>query len=206
MRGVKQFVIFSVVLLVNLPGCSEAGGGAAGGPVVLMATSKGEVKIELFQKEAPETVTNFLAYVSEGFYDGTIFHRVIPGFMIQGGGFTEAMQQKPTKPAIKNEAANGLTNETGTLAMARTNMVDSATSQFFINVNDNDFLNHKDTSMQGFGYCVFGRVIEGMDIVSAIERVATGRRGMHQDVPQEPIIIQSMKVVSEAQYDAESES
>ncbi len=206
MRGVKQFVIFSVVLLVNLPGCSEAGGGAAGGPVVLMATSKGEVKIELFQKEAPETVTNFLAYVSEGFYDGTIFHRVIPGFMIQGGGFTEAMQQKPTKPAIKNEAANGLTNETGTLAMARTNMVDSATSQFFINVNDNDFLNHKDTSMQGFGYCVFGRVIEGMDIVSAIERVATGRRGMYQDVPQEPIIIQSMKVVSEAQYDAESES
>ena len=206
MWGVKQFVIFSVVLLANLPGCSEAGGGAAGGPVVLMATSKGEVKIELFQKEAPETVTNFLAYVSEGFYDGTIFHRVIPGFMIQGGGFTEAMQQKPTKPAIKNEAANGLTNDTGTLAMARTNMVDSATSQFFINVNDNEFLNHKDTSMQGFGYCVFGRVIEGMDVVSAIERVATGRRGMHQDVPQEPIIIQSMKVVSEAQYDAESES
>ena len=206
MWGVKQFVVFSVVLLVNLPGCSEAGGGAAGGPVVLMATSKGEVKIELFQKEAPETVTNFLAYVSEGFYDGTIFHRVIPGFMIQGGGFTEAMQQKPTKPAIKNEAANGLTNDTGTLAMARTNMVDSATSQFFINVKDNDFLNHKDTSMQGFGYCVFGRVIEGMDVVSAIERVATGRRGMHQDVPQEPIIIQSMKVVSEAQYDAESES
>lgn len=206
MWGVKQFVIFSVVLLVNLPGCSEAGGGAAGGPVVLMSTSKGEVKIELFQKEAPETVTNFLAYVNDGFYDGTIFHRVIPGFMIQGGGFTEAMQQKPTKPAIKNEAANGLTNDTGTLAMARTNMVDSATSQFFVNVNDNDFLNHKDTSMQGFGYCVFGRVIEGMDVVSAIERVATGQRGMHQDVPQEPIIIQSMKVVSEAQYDAESES
>ena len=206
MWGVKQFVIFSVVLLVNLPGCAEAGGGAAGGPVVLMATSKGEVKIELFQKEAPETVTNFLTYVNDGFYDGTIFHRVIPGFMIQGGGFTEAMQQKPTKPAIKNEAANGLTNDTGTLAMARTNVVDSATSQFFINVNDNDFLNHKDTSMQGFGYCVFGRVIEGMDIVSAIERVETGRRGMHADVPQEPIIIQSIKVVSEAQYDAKSES
>lgn len=206
MWGVKQFVIFSVVLLVNLPGCSEAGGGAAGGPVVLMATSQGEVKIELFQKEAPETVTNFLAYISDGFYDGTIFHRVIPGFMIQGGGFTEAMQQKPTKPAIKNEAANGLTNDTGTLAMARTNMVDSATSQFFINVNDNDFLNHKDTSMQGFGYCVFGRVIDGMDVVSAIERVQTGRKGMHADVPQEPIIIQSMKVVSEAQYGAESES
>ena len=206
MLGVKQFLVFSVVLLVNLPGCSEAGGGAAGGPVVLMSTSKGEVKIELFQKEAPETVTNFLAYVNDGFYDGTIFHRVIPGFMIQGGGFTEAMQQKPTKPAIKNEAANGLTNDTGTLAMARTNMVDSATSQFFINVNDNDFLNHKDISMQGFGYCVFGRVIEGMDVVSAIERVQTGRRGMHADVPQEPIIIQSMKVVSEAQYDAKSES
>ncbi len=206
MWGVKQFVIFSVVLLVNLPGCAEAGGGAAGGPVVLMATSQGEVKIELFEKEAPETVKNFLAYVNDSFYDGTIFHRVIPGFMIQGGGFTEAMQQKPTKPAIKNEAANGLTNDTGTLAMARTNMVDSATSQFFINVNDNDFLNHKDTSMQGFGYCVFGRVIEGMDVVSAIEQVQTGRKGMHADVPQEPIIIQSMKVVSEAQYGAESES
>jgi cyclophilin family peptidyl-prolyl cis-trans isomerase len=206
MWGVKQLVIFSVVLLVNLPGCSEAGGGAAGGPVVLMATSQGEVKIELFEKEAPETVKNFLAYVNEGFYDGTIFHRVIPGFMIQGGGFTQAMQQKPTKPAIKNEAANGLTNDTGTLTMARTNMVDSATSQFFINVNDNDFLNHKDTSMQGFGYCVFGRVIEGVDVVSAIERVQTGRKGLHADVPQEPIIIQSMKVVSEAQYDAQSES
>jgi cyclophilin family peptidyl-prolyl cis-trans isomerase len=206
MWGVKQLVIFSVVLLVNLPGCSEAGGGAAGGPVVLMATSQGEVKIELFEKEAPETVKNFLAYVNEGFYDGTIFHRVIPGFMIQGGGFTEDMQQKPVKPAIKNEAANGLTNDTGTLAMARTNMIDSATSQFFVNVNDNDFLNHQDTSMQGFGYCVFGRVIEGVDVVSAIERVQTGRKGLHADVPQEPIIIQSMKVVSEAQYDAQSES
>ncbi len=206
MWGVKQFVMLSIICLVNLPGCSEAGGGAAGGPVVLMATSKGEVKIELFQKEAPETVANFLAYVNDGFYDGTIFHRVIPGFMIQGGGFTEAMQQKPTKPAIKNEAANGLTNDTGTLAMARTDMVDSATSQFFINVKDNDFLNHRDTSVQGFGYCVFGRVIEGMDIVRAIERVATRQRGRHKDVPQEPVIIQSIKVVSEAQSDAESAS
>ena len=206
MWGVKQFVIFPVVLLLSQPGCSEAGGGAAGGPVVLMSTSKGEVKIELFEKEAPVTVKNFLAYVNESFYDGTIFHRVIPGFMLQGGGFTQAMQQKPPKPQIKNEAANGLTNDTGTLAMARTNMIDSATSQFFINVKDNDFLNHKDTSMQGFGYCVFGRVIEGMDVVSAIEGVQTGQRGMHADVPQEPIFIQSMKVVSEAKYDAQSGS
>ena len=206
MWSVKQFVIFSVVLLLSLPGCSEAGGGAAGGPVVLISTSKGEVKIELFEKEAPVTVKNFLAYVNEGFYDGTIFHRVIPGFMIQGGGFTETMQQKPTKPQIKNEAANGLTNDTGTLAMARTNVIDSATSQFFINVKDNDFLNHTDTSMQGFGYCVFGRVIEGLDVVRAIERVQTGRRGMHENVPQEPILIQSMQVVSEAKYDAKNES
>lgn len=206
MWGAKQLIFFSLALLIIFPGCSEDGGGGAegtGGSVVLMSTSKGDMKIELFEKEAPETVKNFLAYVNDGFYDGTIFHRVIPGFMIQGGGLTEAMQEKPTKPPVKNEAANGLTNDTGTLAMARTNVVDSATSQFFINVKDNDALNH---TTQAYGYCVFARVIEGMDVARAIEQVKTRRRGMHANVPQEPIIIQSVKVLSEASDETKSES
>lgn len=203
MWGAKQLIFFSLALLIVLPGCSEEGGGGTGGPVVLMSTSKGDIKIELFEKEAPETVKNFLAYVNDGFYDGTIFHRVMPGFMIQGGGFTEAMQEKPTKPPVKNEAANGLTNDTGTLAMARTDAVHSATSQFFINVKDNDALNH---TTQAYGYCVFGRIIEGMDVARKIEQVKTRRRGLHANVPHQPIIIQSMKVVSEAKYDAKSSS
>jgi cyclophilin family peptidyl-prolyl cis-trans isomerase len=159
--------------------------------VVLLSTSLGEIKIELYDKEAPETVSNFLGYVNDGFFDGTIFHRVIAGFMIQGGGFTSDMQQKSTKPPIKNEAANGLKNELGTLAMARTNVVDSATSQFFINVKDNDFLNHQ--GQANFGYCVFGKVVEGLDVVHQIEAVATGRSGMHDDVPVTPVVIQSAK-------------
>jgi peptidyl-prolyl cis-trans isomerase B (cyclophilin B) len=206
MWGAKQLILFSTALLIVLPGCSKEGGGAAGGtggPVVLMSTSKGDMKIELFEKEAPETVKNFLAYVNDGFYDGTIFHRVMPSFMIQGGGFTEAMQEKPTKPPVKNEATNGLTNDNGTLAMARTDAIHSATSQFFINVKDNDALNH---TTQAHGYCVFGRVIEGMDVVREIEQVKTRRRGMHSDVPHEPIIIQSVKVLSEANYETKSES
>ena len=159
--------------------------------MVLLSTSLGEIKIELYDKEAPETVSNFLGYVNDGFFDGTIFHRVIAGFMIQGGGFTSDMQQKSTKPPIKNEAANGLKNELGTLAMARTNVVDSATSQFFINVKDNDFLNHQ--GQANFGYCVFGKVVEGLDVVRQIEAVATGRSGMHDDVPVTPVVIQSAK-------------
>lgn len=159
--------------------------------MVLLSTSLGEIKIELYDKEAPETVSNFLGYVNDGFFDGTIFHRVIAGFMIQGGGFTSDMQQKNTKPPIKNEAANGLKNELGTLAMARTNVVDSATSQFFINVKDNDFLNHQ--GQANFGYCVFGKVVEGLDVVHQIEAVATGRSGMHDDVPVTPVVIQSAK-------------
>ncbi len=206
MWGAKQLILFSTALLIVLPGCSKEGGGAAGGtggPVVLMSTSKGDMKIELFEKEAPETVKNFLAYVNDEFYDGTIFHRVMPSFMIQGGGFTEAMQEKPTKPPVKNEATNGLTNDNGTLAMARTGAIHSATSQFFINVKDNDALNH---TTQAYGYCVFGRVIEGMDVVREIEQVKTRRRGMHSDVPHEPIIIQSVKVLSEANHETKSES
>ena len=162
--------------------------------MVLLSTSLGEIKIELYDKEAPETVSNFLGYVNDGFFDGTIFHRVIAGFMIQGGGFTSDMQQKSTKPPIKNEATNGLKNELGTLAMARTNVVDSATSQFFINVKDNDFLNHQ--GQANFGYCVFGKVVEGLDVVRQIEAVATGRSGMHDDVPVTPVVIQSAKEVA----------
>lgn len=165
-------------------------------PVVLMSTSMGDVKIELLKDKAPVSVDNFLAYVNDKHYDGTIFHRVIPAFMIQGGGFTPEMKQKPTKPAIKNEATNGLKNEVGTLAMARTSVVDSATAQFFINVKQNDFLNHRDTSPQGFGYAVFGKVIEGMAVVRKIESVETTSRGGHDDVPSKPVTIQSIKVAS----------
>ncbi len=163
-------------------------------PVVLMSTSLGEVRMEIFADKAPITAKNFLDYVNDKFYDGLIFHRVIPGFMIQGGGFDKDIRQKSTKAPIKNEAGNGLKNGNGTLAMARTNVADSATAQFFINVKDNDFLNHQNTSSQGFGYAVFGRVIDGMEVVHKIEKVQTGNRGMHQDVPVEPVVIQSMRV------------
>jgi cyclophilin family peptidyl-prolyl cis-trans isomerase len=152
-------------------------------PVVKLATNKGAIRIELDAEKAPMTTKNFLEYVSEGYYDGLIFHRVIAGFMIQGGGFDPQMKQKSTKAPIKNEAKNGLKNAVGTIAMARTSVVDSATSQFFINVNDNDFLDHRSESADGYGYAVFGRVIDGMESVRAIEQVETQSRGMHQDVP-----------------------
>ena len=163
-------------------------------PVVTMSTSLGDIRIELNVEKAPITTQNFVDYVSDRFYDGLIFHRVIPGFMIQGGGFDPQMKQKKTKSPIKNEATNGLKNTTGTVAMARTNVVDSATAQFFINVKDNDFLNHTSPSADGFGYAVFGQVVEGMDIVRAIEKVGTSNRGMHQDVPVEAVVIQSVTV------------
>ncbi|OGQ79050.1 MAG: hypothetical protein A3F90_07330 [Deltaproteobacteria bacterium RIFCSPLOWO2_12_FULL_60_19] len=167
-------------------------------PVVSMATSHGDIKLELFADKAPITVENFLDYVNKTFFDGLIFHRVIPGFMIQGGGFDEKMRQKEAGARIKNEAANGLKNKTGTVAMARTNVVDSATCQFFINVSDNDFLDHKAPTPQGFGYAVFGQVIEGMDAVRKIEKVKTGSHSMHQDVPAEPVIIRSARLVTAA--------
>jgi cyclophilin family peptidyl-prolyl cis-trans isomerase len=163
-------------------------------PVVTMSTNKGNIRIELNADKAPISAKNFLAYANDGHYDGLIFHRVIPGFMIQGGGFDSGMSQKKTKSPIKNEAGNGLKNVVGSIAMARTNVVDSATSQFFINVKDNDFLNHKNTSSDGFGYAVFGQVIEGMDVVQTIEKVKTGNRGMHQDVPVDAVVINSVKV------------
>jgi len=162
-----------------------------------MSTSLGDIKIELYEKEASETVKNFLSYVNDKFYDGTIFHRVIAGFMLQGGGFTENMEQKPTKPPIKNEGGNGLKNDTYTLAMARTSVPDSATSQFFINVKNNDFLN-RDKSQDGVGYAVFGKVIEGLDVVKKIEQVQTGRKGMYSDVPVEAVVIKSVTVLPSA--------
>jgi cyclophilin family peptidyl-prolyl cis-trans isomerase len=165
-------------------------------PVVRMSTSKGDIRIELDAEKAPVTSRNFIEYVNGGHYDGLIFHRVIPGFMIQGGGMDEEMAERKTRAPIKNEAGNGLKNTAGSIAMARTSVVDSATSQFFINVKDNDFLNQRSTAAAEFGYAVFGRVIEGMDVVHAIEKVKTTSRGHHEDVPVEAVIIQSAKVES----------
>ena len=167
-------------------------------PTALIETSVGEIVVELDAANAPITVANFIAYANEGFYEGTIFHRVIDGFMIQGGGLTADMRDKANrKPPIKNEAANGLKNNRGTIAMARTSVVDSATSQFFINVNDNSFLNHTAPTPQGFGYAVFGRVTAGMDTIEAIRQVRTGSRGMHQDVPLEAITINKVSIENE---------
>ncbi len=162
---------------------------------VLMKTSMGDITIELNAAKAPVTVKNFLSYVTDKYYDGTIFHRVIPGFMIQGGGMTPDMGEKASRNAIKNEAANGLRNSRGTIAMARTPVVDSATCQFFINLKDNNFLDHKDNSDEGFGYCVFGKVVAGMDVVDAIAKVKTGNKRGHQNVPLEPVTILSVEVV-----------
>ncbi len=162
---------------------------------VRMQTSKGDIVLELDAEKAPETVANFLEYARSGFYDGTIFHRVIPGFMIQGGGFEPGMHQKPTRDPIKNEADNGLKNEAGTIAMARTPDPHSATAQFFINVKDNSFLDFTAPTAQGWGYCVFGRVVEGMDVVHAIEQVATGAHPSgHRDVPLEDVVIEKVTV------------
>lgn len=158
-------------------------------PRVALDTSKGKIVLELDADKAPQTVSNFLTYVDAGFYDGTIFHRVIPGFMIQGGGFSAEMQQKQTRPPIQNEADNGLLNQRGTIAMARTPDPHSATAQFFINTVDNDFLNHKGKSQQNWGYAVFGLVVEGIDVVDEISRIKTVSRGTHRDVPAQPVVI-----------------
>lgn len=163
---------------------------AADKPHVLINTTAGEIELELDDTKAPITVKNFLDYVNAGFYDGTVFHRVIPGFMIQGGGMDAAMDEKSTRPAIKNEADNGLHNVRGTLAMARTQVRDSATSQFFINHKDNAFLDH---GSRDFGYAVFGKVVKGMDVVDKIAQVPTGNRGGHQNVPREPVLITEAK-------------
>ncbi len=158
-------------------------------------TSMGTITVELDDAKAPVTVTNFIEYVKSGHYDGTIFHRVIDGFMIQGGGFTKDMNQKETRAPIKNEAANGLKNARGTLAMARTMVVDSATSQFFINLVDNDFLDYRGPDPRMFGYAVFGKVTDGMEVVDRIAKVKTGFAGPHQNVPEEPVVIRKVHLV-----------
>jgi len=165
-------------------------------PRVKLATSMGDIVLELDRTAAPKTVANFLTYVKDGHYDGTIFHRVIAGFMIQGGGFTADMKRKPTRAPIRNEADNGLSNRTGTIAMARTNDPHSARAQFFINVKDNDFLDHRAKSAKGWGYCVFGRVVDGMNVVRAIENVATTSRSGMRDVPKTPVLIQKATLVA----------
>ena len=162
--------------------------------MVTLKTSHGDIQIELDAEKAPNSVENFLQYVKEGHYDGVIFHRVIPNFMIQGGGFTQDMEQKPTRASIVNEADNGLTNDKYTLAMARTNEPHSASSQFFINTKDNDFLNFKSASPSGWGYAVFGKVVSGTEVVDAIEVVRTGQNGPYGDVPLEPVIIESATI------------
>jgi peptidyl-prolyl cis-trans isomerase B (cyclophilin B) len=162
---------------------------AGDNPKVALDTDKGRIVLELYPDKAPKTVKNFLEYVDAGFYDGTIFHRVIPGFMIQGGGMTVSMKEKPTRPPIKNEADNGVKNQRGTVAMARTQVPDSATAQFFINTVDNDFLDFKNKTVQGWGYTAFGKVVDGMDVVDAIAKVKTTSLGGHQDVPADSVVI-----------------
>ena len=164
---------------------------------VLLQTNKGNITLTLDAEKAPKTVANFLAYVNSGHYDGTIFHRVIDNFMIQGGGMAPGMKQKPTQAEIENEANNGLKNVSGSIAMARTSEPHSASSQFFINVNDNDFLNHTSPTAQGWGYAVFGAVSDGMDVVNAIRKVKTGSSGFHQDVPTEDVVIEKATVLAE---------
>ena len=162
--------------------------------MIILHTNLGDITLELNAEKAPETAANFMKYVEEGFYEGTIFHRVIDGFMIQGGGFTEDMGQKRVNAAIKNEASNGLSNRKGTVAMARTSDPHSATAQFFININDNTFLDFKSETTQGYGYCVFGEVVDGLDIVEKIKGVNTGNKGMHQNVPLEAVVINNVTV------------
>jgi len=176
-------------------GCAESDKSKGAGMRIVIDTNFGVITAELYQDKAPATVSNVLAYVDEKFYDDTIFHRVIDGFMIQGGGFTKNMAQKQTKPPVKNEADNGLSNTRGTLAMARTMVPDSATCQFFINLVDRnkDMLDHTSKTGQGWGYCVFGKVVEGMDVVDKIAKVPTGFSGQHQNVPTEPVVIKSIR-------------
>ncbi|MCZ6830682.1 MAG: peptidylprolyl isomerase [Gammaproteobacteria bacterium] len=165
--------------------------------MIIMRTTHGDITLELNSEKAPKTCANFVAYAKDGFYDGTIFHRVIKNFMIQGGGFEVSMNEKTCGASIENEADNGLTNDKGTIAMARTTDPHSATAQFFINVKDNDFLNHTSKNSQGWGYTVFGKVTEGMEVVNKIKAVATNSSGAHQDVPAEAVIINSVEVVGD---------
>ena len=183
------FVVFVFGMVGSAAAQSGGGAAAPNHPRVALETSQGRIVIELYRDKAPKTVDNFLQYVKSGHYDGTIFHRVIDGFMVQGGGFSADMSQKPTKAPVQNEADNGLRNERGTLAMARTQDPNSASAQFFINLTDNEFLNHKGKTAQGWGYAVFGKVVEGMEVVDKIAKVPTGNKGGHQNVPTQPITV-----------------
>jgi peptidyl-prolyl cis-trans isomerase B (cyclophilin B) len=183
--------LISMLVITSLVLAAGSAIAADSNPKVVLDTSKGKIVLELYADKAPETVKNFLAYVDAKYYDGTIFHRVIPNFMIQGGGFTADMKRKTTGPPIQNEADKGIKNDRGTIAMARTGDPHSATAQFFINSKDNGFLNHKSKTMQGWGYAAFGRVVEGMKTVDAISAVKTTRRGPYSDVPAEAIVIKS---------------
>jgi peptidyl-prolyl cis-trans isomerase A (cyclophilin A) len=187
-------IVFTLLLATALGSTAIA---AEKNPTAVIETSMGNVKVELFADKAPLSVKNFLEYANSGYYKDTVFHRVIPGFMAQGGGLTAALQPKPgDRPAIKNEAGNGLKNDRGTLAMARTGVVDSATSQFFINVVNNDFLNHRDETPGGFGYAVFGKVIDGMDVVDKMVAAPQKRQNsVFQNVPETPIVIKSVKIL-----------
>lgn len=184
----KKLFLFTTAAMVPM-------GASAADPQVDVKTSMGSFRVELYPAKAPKTVDNFLQYVKSGHYNGTVFHRVIPGFMVQGGGMTADMNQKPTKPPIPIESKNGLKNEIGTLAMARTNDPNSATSQFFVNVNNNEFLNYP--GQDGYGYTVFGKIVSGMEVVNKIVAVPTANRGMHQNVPVKPVLIESMTLVGD---------
>jgi peptidyl-prolyl cis-trans isomerase B (cyclophilin B) len=186
-------LLFAAAVVAGDPGSAAAP--APKSPKVALETSKGRIVLELDAARAPKSVENFLAYVRAGHYDGTVFHRVIPGFMVQGGGFDEKMVQRATRPSIDNEADNGLKNKRGTVAMARTNDPHSASAQFFVNTVDNGFLDHQSKDARGWGYAVFGRVVEGLDVVDAIAKVATGNRGPFQDVPLEAVVIRKASLV-----------
>jgi cyclophilin family peptidyl-prolyl cis-trans isomerase len=188
----RFFATAALILILGMPFSAPA---VESAPRVRIETTMGNITVELNPQAAPKTVANFLQYVRDGFYDNTIFHRVIKSFMIQGGGFTPEMQQKQTRPPVVNEADNGLTNDAGTIAMARTQAPHSATSQFFINVKNNNFLNFKAKNMRDWGYCVFGRVVDGMDVVKTIENVKTTTKFRYGDVPVEPVIIQKVVLI-----------
>ena len=191
-----RFAVLSLALCLGITLALPDAGNAAPAPKVKITTSLGDIVVELYPDKAPKTVSNFLYYVKSGFYNGTIFHRVINGFMIQGGGLTADMKEKPNKrKPIENEASNGLKNKAYTIAMARTNDPHSATSQFFINVADNAFLDYRSSTTAGYGYAVFGKVIKGQDVVDRIRQVSTGNVGMYQDVPNTPIVIRSITPV-----------
>jgi cyclophilin family peptidyl-prolyl cis-trans isomerase len=193
----KILVVLTLALFCATPVLAKDAPAPGKNPLVEIETTLGTITVELFAKEAPITVKNFLEYATSGFYSGTVFHRIIPGFMIQGGGLTAELQPKPgSNPAIKNEAGNGLKNERGTLSMARSGMVDSATSQFFINVGNNESLNHRDDTIGGFGYAVFGKVVKGMEVADMIVSAPQERKNsVFQNVPKTAVVIKSVKVL-----------